>query len=526
MNRRLLFALILSITTLLVFNYFNNSRKVVKQISIPTEIRPGQAYRVPTAQDLAMPINLEIDFLDKKIKKEEKIDTYQTDLYVISFSNYGGIVSTIDFKKYLGINKTPLRTVYQKSFFQREEGAFLLALDKKTPYFYDLIESKELDDCFKIVYQSKVDDWIIRKNYVIYKDSYKLDLNLEFETNSKKEDGIRPRIFFPAPFVGEIESDKQNGFVIDLDGKSVNKISDYELDQAWITPEIFGAEDKYFVHAVIGDKQKLIQRTFFKKLKNNIFPILEGPQIKESGKWNLSFYMGPKSLDDLVAVDERLSDLLAFGWLSWICKLLLKLLLYLYSFLNNFGLAIIFLTILLKIPFAPLSIGGRRKMLEYQKHQPSINRIRMKYRKDLKRQQEEILRFHKEHNLSPAAPLLGCLPLLIQMPILFALYRVLGGYLDLYQAPFMLWFTDLSSKDPYYILPILMGISMFWQQKLTPVADSKQKVMMMFMPIIFTALFASFPAGLVLYWLTNNLLTIGETYIGNTFLKSKKLKYI
>ena len=153
------------------------------------------------------------------------------------------------------------------------------------------------------------------------------------------------------------------------------------------------------------------------------------------------------------------------------------------------------------------------------KYQPTIQKIRLKYKSDLRKQQEEIMRFHKEHNLSHSAPLLGCLPMLIQMPFLYALYNILGGYLDLYQAPFFGWITDLSSKDPYYILPVFMGISMFWQQSLTPIKDNKQRTIMLFLPIIFTFLFANWPAGLVLYWTVNNLLMVGEDYLRKHFFK-------
>ena len=149
-------------------------------------------------------------------------------------------------------------------------------------------------------------------------------------------------------------------------------------------------------------------------------------------------------------------------------------------------------------------------MEDYQKFQPTINRIRAKYKQDLRKQQEEVMRFHKEHNLSPATPMVGCLPLLIQLPILFSLYRVLNNYLSLYQAPLFGWIQDLSAKDPYYILPILMGVTMFLQQQMSPVTDSKQRVMMMFMPVVVTAVFINFPAGLVLYWFMNNLLTVAE----------------
>jgi YidC/Oxa1 family membrane protein insertase len=157
-------------------------------------------------------------------------------------------------------------------------------------------------------------------------------------------------------------------------------------------------------------------------------------------------------------------------------------------------------------------------MEEYQQYQPTINKIRAKYRQDWQKQQEELMRFYQEHNVSPVMHMVGCLPLLIQMPILLALYRVLHNYLDLYQAPFMGWIVDLSVKDPYYVLPILMGIAMLWQQSMSPVKDDKMRVAMMFMPVVMVVVFLNFPSGLVLYWLVNNVLTIGEDYIRKYFL--------
>ena len=189
-----------------------------------------------------------------------------------------------------------------------------------------------------------------------------------------------------------------------------------------------------------------------------------------------------------------------------------KLLYWLFGLIGNYGWAIVVMTILLRLPFVPLSIFGRKKMEEYQRFQPTIQRIRQKYKHDLKMQNQELMKFHADHNLSTATPLLGCLPLLIQMPILFALYRVLGNYLDLYQAPFFGWIIDLSAKDPYYVIPVLMGLTMLWQQAITPSGDEKQKVMMYFVSIVMTVLFAGFPVGLVLYWTMNNILTLLEDY--------------
>ncbi|MBD3231569.1 membrane protein insertase YidC [Candidatus Dependentiae bacterium] len=518
MDRKLLFAMGLTIATLMIFHYFNTPDHKNKT-TVPVDVRPGQSYKVPTAQDLAQPINTEIDFVDKKISQKEEIKKIDTDLYEISFSNYGGVISTVDFKKHLGKKDVPLRTIHHKNFYEREDSAFLLALDEKTPYFYNFKETKELEDSHYITFEAVTSDWIINKIYKVHKKIYKIDLELVFEPKSKEIKSIQPRLFFPAPIVAEISDDKLEGFTMDVSGESVRKVYEKELDQAWVMPSIFGAEDKYFAHCLEKDPNSFVQRAFFKFANKKIYPVLQGPVISQKSSWNISFYVGPKLIDDLTAVDPRLEGLLYFGWLSWLCKLLLKLLEWIYSFLGNFGFAIILLTILIKMPFLPLSITSKKKIDEYQRYQPTINRIRMKYKNDLKLQQAEIMKFHKDHNLSPTTPFFGCLPFLIQMPILFALYRILNGYLDLYQAPFIGWITDLSSKDPYYVLPILMGGSMIWQQLLTPMIDARQKVMMFFLPVIMTYIFTGFPAGLVLYWLMNNLLMISEDYLKKMIYK-------
>ncbi len=512
MDRKLLLTLGLSVATLMAYHYFTGSDQP-NNAGVPADIRPGQSYTVPTAQDLSQPINTEIDFSDKKISQKEEIKTIKTDLCKVSFSNFGGVISTVDFEKHLGKNGLPLRTIQQKSFYEREDSAFLLALDEKTPYYYKFKELKESGDQYDVLFETESDGWLIQKRYRLYKNNYKVDLFLNFEPRFKDVKSIRPRLFFPAPFLGEIPDDKVDAFTVDVSGKSIKKISEKELNQVWVMPSVFGAEDKYFAHCVAGDQNNFVQRTFFRLANKTIYPVLQGPEITTKSDYNISFYVGPKLVEDLGIVDERLEGLLSFGWLSWLCKLLLKLLEWIYSYLGNFGYAIIVLTILLKIPFIPLSISGKRKMEEYQKYNPTINRIRLKYKNDTRRQGEEISKFHQDHNLSQFTPVSGCLPLLVQAPILFALYRILGGYLDLYQAPFLGWITDLSSKDPYYILPILMGASMLWQQTLTPMVDAKQKTMMFLMPIFMTFIFAGFPAGLVLYWLTNNLCMVGEDYL-------------
>ncbi|MBM3887460.1 membrane protein insertase YidC, partial [Candidatus Dependentiae bacterium] len=374
----------------------------------------------------------------------------------------------------------------------------------------------------EVAYHAENDQWVVHKTYTLHQERYQIDLRIELEPKGQNIAATRARLFFAGPSVNEIADDSVTSFVLNETKDSLEKFETGKAENLawhWGTPRaIIGAEDKYFVHTLVRDSTHFVQRAYVKTFDpKNTFPVLESAEIKEKKQWDLSFYFGPKVFDHLSDADDKLEDLLSFGWLSWLCKVLLKLLDYLFDLIGNYGLAIIVLTILLKLPFAPLSIYGRKRMEEYQRYQPTIQRIRAKYKHDMKMQHEELMKFHKDHNLSTSTPILGCLPLLIQMPILFALYRVLNSYLDLYQAPFVGWLIDLSSKDPYYVLPIAMGVSMIWQQKMTPMADEKQRVIMLFMAIVMTVVFANFPAGLVLYWLMNNLLTIAEDYVRKLF---------
>jgi YidC/Oxa1 family membrane protein insertase len=490
------------------------------------EEKVGGVVKIPTVQELQKPINVEIAFDDTKISKNEIVTEIETDLIKAKFSSFGGILSSINFKKHIGKNGKPLRTIYEKGGYdqeQRKKGNFLLALEEKTPFFYDFIERKSVENKEVITYKTETTDWIIKKEYGIHNNSYKIDVSLECVPKHEKSSQLSPRLFFVAPILSELQDDAITPFIFNdatqsIEKQDINKVNG--LVWYWATSKvIFGAEDQYFAHTIVNDESKFIQRAYFHKVdEKNLLSVLEGQSITEKTCWNMSFYMGPKLCERLDFVDSRLSDLLSFGWLSWFCTVILKFLSFIYHYVGNFGLAIILLSILLRIPFIPLSIFSRGKMEIYQKHQPFIQRIRTKYRQDPAKMQQEFKRYHDDHGLSPATPMIGCLPVLLQIPILFSLYRVLGNYLNLYQSPFFGWIVDLSAKDPYYILPIFMGISMLWQQHVSPTSnDGKQKIVMWFMSIVVTVIFSGFPAGLVLYWITNNIMTAGEDSLRKTF---------
>ena len=224
-----------------------------------------------------------------------------------------------------------------------------------------------------------------------------------------------------------------------------------------------------------------------------------------------TLYVGPKDQVALAALAENLNLVIDYGWLWWLAQPLFWLLTLIQQFVINWGLAIIALTIVIKLIFFRLSAASYKSMAKMRTVQPKIQSIRDQYADDKAKQQQAMMELWKKEKINPMG---GCLPMLIQMPVFIALYWVLLESVELRHAPFILWIEDLSAMDPYFVLPILMGISMWLMQRLNPAPpDPMQAKIMMYMPIAFTFLMMWFPAGLVLYWLCNNLLSFAQQYV-------------
>jgi len=237
-------------------------------------------------------------------------------------------------------------------------------------------------------------------------------------------------------------------------------------------------------------------------------------------------YIGPKSFDNLSKLGPNTKKLVRFGFFGFIAEILYVAIRAVHNVFPNWGFSIIILTILIKILFFPLTYSSTKSMSKMQELQPKIKALKSKYKKAKKdidqrrKMNEETMKLYKQHGVNPAG---GCLPMLIQLPIFWGFFRLLIVAIEFRHAPFILWLTDLSAKDPYYITPILMGLTQFISQKMTPTAgDATQKKMMLFMPVIMTIFFMNFQCGLVLYWLSNNVLQIGQQYIMNRFMHKKK----
>lgn len=291
------------------------------------------------------------------------------------------------------------------------------------------------------------------------------------------------------------------------------------LNQEIKTASLLSLGSQYFATAVL-DKSDIIPDAKLHVFVNETaalgemtYPILPG---KSEVTLKQIFYAGPKSINNLGAISEELTNIINFGWLGFIAKPLLFTMKWFYSQISNWGIAIILLTLLVRLFVLPFNIMSMKSMKAMQKIQPEMTAIREKYKEDPMRMNQEIMSLMKNNKANPFG---GCLPMLLQIPIFFALYRVIGSSIELYQSPFMLWITDLSAHDKFYVLPVLMGGTMFLQQKMTPSnMDPTQAKILLYMPLVMSVFMLNLPSGLTLYMFVSGLFGITQQYF---ILKAK-----
>ncbi|MBD3791047.1 MAG: membrane protein insertase YidC [Campylobacterales bacterium] len=245
--------------------------------------------------------------------------------------------------------------------------------------------------------------------------------------------------------------------------------------------------------------------------------------VEANGDASFTGYIGPKEYKVLHAINPELTDAIEFGWFTFLATPFFKILLWINDYVGNWGWAIIIFTLLIKMILFPLSYKGMMSMQKLKDLAPKMKELKEKYGKDPAKMNAQMMELYSKHGANPMG---GCLPLLLQIPVFFALYRVLLNADELQGAEWIFWINDLAVMDPYFILPILMGVSMWYQQKITPAnfTDPMQEKIFKWFPVIMTVFFVYFPSGLVLYWLINNIFTIGQQYyINHAYAKQKEM---
>lgn len=298
-----------------------------------------------------------------------------------------------------------------------------------------------------------------------------------------------------------------------------NMVSDLKpVQEIFGSPRWVGAQSRYFLFSFINENTEtkgLIQSTGKEKGKIS----LVYPVKSNTFETTLKTYFGPKEVNLLKSVEPTLESTVDFGWFTAVAYPILLVMKKIHAVVHNWGVAIILLTLLIKILTFPLTYKSMSSMKKMSALQPKINALREKYANDKEALNRELLTFMRTQGYNPLS---GCLPMLIQMPVFFALYRVLYSSIELYQTPFFGWITDLSQKDPFYITPVLLTVFMYLQQKLTPttISDPMQAKMMQWMPVFFGILMINLPAGLTIYMLVNAIASIVQQMYLNKKLQN------
>lgn len=542
MEKRLIVAIVLSFLVLMGWNYFFNKPKTAPEAPAFTDIAPAERgapvrrerVRVPGTETRPTPAQPETaPELTPVGGRAEQDVVVETSLYRAVWTNKGGALKSWKLKSHRGADGQDLELVPALS---AEIGLFPFMVDLEDPDLADRLNTEVFEASPSYLSLTDGDSQEVR---FVYSDgtSVRVDKTFRFtggtygvETSVKVwRNGQSlpaavlwgPGIGNPSPAELKQRFSATRGAAVYTGGKVAR------MDERKYKPETSAYnfvdwaayEENYFVALFVLPPQKG-QAMFLKEMAG------QEPVFSLSVTQPRLVFIGPKETEALKAFGHDTKRVVNFGFFGSVSEILLAAVRYFHSLIPNWGLAIILLTVVVKIIFFPLTYSSTKSMAKMADLQPKIKAIRAKYKKaksdiaQRRQMNEEMMKLYKEHGVNPAG---GCLPLLIQLPVFWGVFRMLAVSVEFRHSPFVFWIRDLSVMDPYYVTPILMGITQFISQKMTPTsADPTQAKMMLIMPFIMTIFFLSFPSGLVLYWLTTNILQIGQQSIMNRMMARKK----
>lgn len=545
MEKRLILAIVLSFLVLVLYQmiFMKDKRQPEAQSRLPkpaaqveeqapktaAEVLPAAPSQTPQQQEKSAEMQ---QYEEVRAQAEQQV-VIDTSLYQAVWSNRGASLRSWKLKQHRNEQKEELELVSRRASEIRKYPFFLetqdAELDKvaNESLFAPSARSLTLGEGEKGEVKFEYSDrntLKIEKVFVFYGGTYDFDIRVSLWKDGKK---IEPRIIW-GPGIGEpVVSGKKQQFGVG-GGVAVfaaNKV--YRIDERKYKSEA-GAfnfagwaayEDNYMAALFVTPTQQ--GSALFKREgeEKNYFYFLSVSLPEKA-------YIGPKEFDRLKEFEHSAKKLINFGFFGGIAEILLISIKFIHRYVPNWGFSIIILTFIIKIIFFPLTYSSSRSMARMQELQPKIKALRSKYKKAKKdisqrrQMNEEMMKLYKEHGINPAG---GCLPMLIQIPVFWGFFRLLVVAVELRQSPFILWIKDLTVHDPYYVTPVLMGVTQFISQKMTPTtADPAQAKMMLIMPVVMTIFFMNFQSGLVLYWLTNNVLQIGQQYLMNRMMSKKK----
>ena len=546
MEKRAFIAVGLSIAVFYLFSMmFGPDKQKVEPSSIksPSSLTNNT---VTNAQKTSLPVmnTTEVPAPSLPTNASQKLVNVETDLYTAVFSSRGASLKSLTLKNYREENSAAAKKVTlgadaDPNLFSFSTRASGFNLPDSTMFVPDADVVKVENNGSRQLTFNYISGqgFTVRKVYTFSSGTYGIKLETEVFNNSAAPlvGAIQHVMTYPAePKVKDNRYDTAGSYLYSDNSLQSDKIKDvssaskrYEKTILWS-----GFADKYFLNAILSEKNSIASVELKKNAAGFFESIVSSPQFTvnpgQSAASTYRLFVGPKDIDILKGQGNSLEQSLDLGWFTVIAKPLLYSLKYFYRYVGNYGIAIIIITIILKALFFPLTHKSYKSMKGMQKIQPEMAKLREKYKDDRDAMNKAVMELYREHKVNPMG---GCLPMVVQIPVFFALYKSLMFSIELRHAPFLLWITDLAGPDnlfgellliPFVIgpLPVLMGISMFVQQKMTPSnMDPMQQKMMLALPVVFTFMFLSFPSGLVLYWLVNNVLTIGQQMYINKLVK-------
>jgi len=484
-------------------NYFF----VAKEAKPADVLQSGQmVHGTQTAEHMLKPLQRDILFAEE-FKKSCTPTIIEKPHVIAQFSTCGGGLDMLASKRIMSGTERILTSLFEPEEQQRTRHGFLVALDEATPYYYDFVREENTDQGTVVTYRAETSKAVITKQFLVHNNTYQIDMTL---TVDPKKGAVQSRVYLPGPVIEKaLQRDTVMGIVL-TDKNKIQKTKPTDLDTPrWASPVLFGIEDRYFVHALIADPAHFVQRAYYAaEGSESLVSILEGPVVTEKTTWMMSFYCGPKEARSFAVVDSRLEETLDYGWFSYICKFFLYILNWLYSYLKNYGWAILVLTIVLRLILVPFTLGTDKAARNAAELKKKLAYIEQKYKHDRETFEREKMALYSKHGMPGLA---SCLPLVLQVPIFIALQRLLSNAIDLYQAPF-LWIPDLSAKDPYYIFPALFAISMVMQAFLSP-GTIRERFVTLFFAVVVSAFIANFSAGVTLFMAVSMLLGVIQTKV-------------
>ena len=548
MEKRMILAIAMSLAVLIGYQYFFSAPPPPpvgtagkdNAAAVPAAAAKGGAAPAPASV---------AGGLAPKTAASSRTITVKTPLYSASLATEGGVISSFLLNEYkdvpgpggkpldiVGGKKVPTLSLYLDEDRPPLPSPPVFASDAPAEILVAAGETRSV----LLTWESTAGVRVTRE-YVFHGDKYEFAARVQTTNGSKEPVAVRPGLELGQVYEGELAGDSYTfaGIVVDPGKGGLNRYDLKDISKGKVEKgpaRWFAADAKYFTWIVLPEREwtvtgaSLVGETGARvAAADTAATVQPGDTVRAGAR----VFAGPKRSALLEATGKDLQELIDFGWFAVVAKPLVFLMKASNRVTGNYGIDIILLTILIKILFFPLTQKSMSSMRKMQELGPILKTLKEKYKGDAQRLNQETMNLYKTYKINPLS---GCLPMLAQIPVFIALYKGLLVTIELRHAPFFLWVNDLSAPEylwdiavagytvPIRLLPLLMGVSMFVQQKMTPSAgmEPAQQKMMLFMPVIFTFMFWSFPTGLVVYWLVNNVLAIGQQMMYNRKAEAAK----